>query len=180
MDAPHPVLRAWRDEDLERLVALHHHPDVYPWLGGRQSEAVITAIYERLRAQIEAQGWGAWVVRSEADELIGVAGLDPIGDGMPVSGIEALWRLHPDWWGRGLVTTAMRAVLADAFGKRGLEDVWTYTAESNRRSRAVMERLGFERSPGQDFDHPRLAADHPLSRHVVYRMEAVSVSGVVH
>jgi ribosomal-protein-alanine N-acetyltransferase len=34
-----------------------------------------------------------------------------------------------------------------------------------------MERLGFVRSPALDFDHPALAADHPLRAHVVYALE---------
>lgn len=177
MDSPHKNLRAWRDDDLETLVALHHHPDVYPWLGGLQSRAFVREIYERLRAHIEANGWGAWVVRNEEDELVGVAGLDRIRDGMPVSGVEALWRLHPDYWGKGLVSGAMRAVLADAFERRGIDGVWTYTAEPNIRSQAVMQRLGFERAADRDFDHPRLTTDHPLSRHVVYRMEALATRG---
>jgi hypothetical protein len=33
-----------------------------------------------------------------------------------------------------------------------------------------MERLGMSRDPGEDFDHPRLSADHPLHRHVLYRL----------
>jgi hypothetical protein len=41
-----------------------------------------------------------------------------------------------------------------------------------------MERLGMRRDPGEDFDHPALAAGHslrrpaghPLRRHVLYRL----------
>ena len=31
-----------------------------------------------------------------------------------------------------------------------------------------MRRIGMQADPARDFDHPRLAADHPLLRHVVY------------
>jgi len=65
----------------------------------------------------------------------------------------------------------MRAVLTDAFG-RGETEIVSFTAESNQRSRAVMERLGFRRDDRSDFNHPRLPADHSLSRHVVYRLRA--------
>jgi RimJ/RimL family protein N-acetyltransferase len=40
----------------------------------------------------------------------------------------------------------------------------------NRRSRAVMERLGMCRDAAGDFDHPRVPAGHPLRRHVLYRL----------
>jgi hypothetical protein len=38
----------------------------------------------------------------------------------------------------------------------------------------VIERIGMTRDPAEDFDHPRLAADHPLRPHVLYRLRAPS------
>jgi RimJ/RimL family protein N-acetyltransferase len=46
------------------------------------------------------------------------------------------------------------------------------TTVENRRSRAVMERLGFSRDPADDFPHPRLAKGDPLRPHVLYRCTA--------
>jgi RimJ/RimL family protein N-acetyltransferase len=48
--------------------------------------------------------------------------------------------------------------------------VVSFTVPLNRRSRAVMERLGMSRDEAGDFDHPRLPAGHPLRRHVLYRL----------
>lgn len=172
MEPPHPNLRAWRDEDIEPLVAIHQHPDVAPWLGGERPREGVVELMDKMRDRLERQGWGVWAVRDESDRLVGAAGIDPIGPEMPVQGVEALWRLHPDAWGGGLVTRTMRAVLGDAFASRGIAEVWTYTAQSNLRSQAVMERLGFQRAAGRDFDHPRLEVDHPLRRHVVFHMSA--------
>jgi hypothetical protein len=31
-----------------------------------------------------------------------------------------------------------------------------------------MRRIGMTPDPARDFDHPRLAEDHPLRRHVVF------------
>jgi hypothetical protein len=33
-----------------------------------------------------------------------------------------------------------------------------------------MEKLGMRHNPADDFDHPDLPADHPLCRHVLYRL----------
>mgnify|MGYP007028815498 FL=1 len=33
-----------------------------------------------------------------------------------------------------------------------------------------MRRLGMLHNPAEDFDHPALPPDHPLHRHVLYRM----------
>lgn len=42
----------------------------------------------------------------------------------------------------------------------------------NRSSWGLMERLGMRRDPAEDFDHPLLAADHPMRRHILYRVDA--------
>jgi ribosomal-protein-alanine N-acetyltransferase len=57
-----------------------------------------------------------------------------------------------------------------AFGPLGLDEVVSFTTVANTRSRAVMERLGMTRDAAEDFDHPRLDADSPVRRHVLYRL----------
>ena len=52
----------------------------------------------------------------------------------------------------------------------GLEEVVSMTATTNRRSQAVMRRLGMTRDPADDFDHPRVLETSPLRRHVLYRL----------
>lgn len=47
---------------------------------------------------------------------------------------------------------------------------WSFTTETNQRSRAVMQRLGMRRDPVDDFDHPALSPGHALRRHVLYRL----------
>jgi RimJ/RimL family protein N-acetyltransferase len=44
-------------------------------------------------------------------------------------------------------------------------------AVGNRRSRAVMERIGMVRDERGDFDHPNVPETSPLRRHVLYRAE---------
>ena len=80
------------------------------------------------------------------------------------------WRLAAAHWGRGYATEAARAVLAHAWDAVGLDEVVSFTAAGNARSRAVMSRLGMKHDPAADFDHPRLPLGHPLRRHVLYRV----------
>ncbi|MFY7838473.1 MAG: hypothetical protein ACOVQ0_19550 [Novosphingobium sp.] len=42
------------------------------------------------------------------------------------------------------------------------------------RSWGLMKKLGMERMPELDFDHPALAQDDPLRPHIVYRKLARS------
>jgi RimJ/RimL family protein N-acetyltransferase len=63
---------------------------------------------------------------------------------------------------------AARAVIADGFARTDAPEILAFTGTTNHRSKAVMQRLGMVRMPDRDFDHPLLAADHPLRRHIVY------------
>lgn len=85
---------------------------------------------------------------------------------MPFSGIEATWRLKQSAQGQGYAEEAMRAVLADARQRLGLNHVVTFTSRGNLRAQALMRRLGFVADPTRDFDHPKLPAEHPLRAHV--------------
>jgi RimJ/RimL family protein N-acetyltransferase len=78
--------------------------------------------------------------------------------------------------GCGYATEAARLALGHGFGTLGLSGIVSYTTVANRRSRAVMERLGMRRDPAEDFDHPELPEGHPLRRHVLYRLGADSFS----
>lgn len=56
----------------------------------------------------------------------------------------------------------------------GLAEIVSFTATVNVRSRAVMERLGMTCDPDEDFEHPRVAVDSPLRRHVLYRLASTA------
>ena len=51
-----------------------------------------------------------------------------------------------------------------------LDEIVSFTAVGNARSRRVMERLGMTRDPADDFDHPRIEPGRPTRRHVLYRL----------
>jgi RimJ/RimL family protein N-acetyltransferase len=84
--------------------------------------------------------------------------------------VEVGWRLAFDHWGHGYATEAGRLALGYGFETHALPEVVSYTAATNHRSRAVMERLGMRRNPADDFDYPTMPENHPLQRHVLYRL----------
>ncbi|MZG19733.1 GNAT family N-acetyltransferase, partial [Streptomyces sp. SID5914] len=137
------VLRDWRTSDLDPWVAMNADPVVREYfpevLTREQSEASVS----RFQADLDRRGWGWWAVEAVATgEFVGFAGLDPVEDGMPFTGVEAGWRLARPAWGHGYATEAGRAVVAHAFDCLALPEVLAVTAVGNLRSRAVMERLG--------------------------------------
>jgi RimJ/RimL family protein N-acetyltransferase len=166
------LLRPWRDEDIARFAEMSSDPEVMEYLlplssRGLSGEAWVAA----KRDHWEEHGFGQWVVElPDEASFIGVVGLETVSyQAHFTPAVEVAWRLARAYWGRGYATEAARAALDYGFGQLGLDEIVALTVPGNRRSRAVMERLGMTRSPQDDFDHPRLP-DGPLKRHVLYRL----------
>jgi RimJ/RimL family protein N-acetyltransferase len=164
------ILRRWRDEDRAPYAAMMTDRRVTDWLSGAQTRAESDATIDRLNAEIAEHGFGFYAAERKADgRLAGAIGLQLMGAGMPGEGeIELAWRLHPDAQGAGLATEGAAACRDWAFSVLDAPQVIAVTAQTNLRSQAVMRRIGMIHDPALDFDHPRLAEDHPLRRHVLF------------
>jgi RimJ/RimL family protein N-acetyltransferase len=88
--------------------------------------------------------------------------------------VEIGWRLARSCWNLGYATEGARAVVAFAFETLRLAELVSFTVPANAPPRRVMEKLGMTRDPAEDFDHPSLPPEHPLRRHVLYRLRAPS------
>jgi RimJ/RimL family protein N-acetyltransferase len=168
------ILRRWRPADREPFAALNADPEVmrhFPETLTREASDAFADRIERLLAQ---QGWGLWAVEvTETGTFIGFTGLNrPSFEAHFTPAVEIGWRLSRSAWGHGYATEAARAVTAFAFGTLELDELVSFTAAANDRSRRVMERLHMTRDPRDDFDHPALPPGHPLERHVLYRLRA--------
>jgi RimJ/RimL family protein N-acetyltransferase len=167
-------LRAWRDEDLPAFAALNADPRVVEFFPKALDRAESDALAGRIRDNFARRGFGLWAVEvPEVAEFIGCVGLSvPRFEAHFTPCVEIGWRLAHEHWGFGYATEAARAALAFGFAHLGLDEIVSFTVPANRRSRAVMERIGMTRTPADDFDHPNLPEGHPLRRHVLYRMES--------
>jgi RimJ/RimL family protein N-acetyltransferase len=164
------VLREWRESDLAPWAALNADPVVRAYFPGVLTREQSEASAAGFQADLQRRGWGWWALEVAATgEFIGFTGLDPVEDGVPFTGIEAGWRLARPAWGHGYATEAARAAVAFAFEELALPEVLAITAATNRRSRAVMGRLGMTRDPADDFDDPGVP-EGPLRRSVLYRL----------
>ena len=130
------------------------------------------AMVDRIEAHFREHGFGLWAVEVPgAAPFVGFTGLSMARFSAPFTPcIEVGWRLGAAHWGRGYATEAARLALDHGFGPASLAEIVSFTAATNLRSRAVMERLGMRRDPADDFDHPSLPAGHPLRPHVLYRI----------
>ncbi len=164
-------LRSWREGDLAPFAALNADPQVMRYLGAPLGRARSDELAAAWQARLASEGCGIFVLERAADgAFLGCCGLAVPGFTAHFTPCtEILWRLARAHWGFGYATEAARACLRLAFGELGLAEVVAFTVSHNTRSRAVMERLHMTHDPGENFAHPRLSADHPLSAHVLYR-----------
>lgn len=161
-------LRPWLVSDREPFARINADPRVMEFFPAPLSSAESDALAERIQAHIDRHGWGLWVVEIPAvTPFAGYIGLARPRLFTPC--VEIGWRLGAAYWGRGYATEGALAALAFGFEELRLDEIVSFTAEINWPSRRVMERIGMTRDPSDDFDHPALAAGHPLRRHVLYR-----------
>jgi RimJ/RimL family protein N-acetyltransferase len=167
------LLRRWRASDREPFARLNGDPVVMEFFTGPQSPEVSAQMIEAFEHEFDAEGYGLWAVEVPGElPLAGFVGLMRVGADLPFApAVEVGWRLTPQAWGRSIAFEAATAALRFGFERAGVEQVVSYTAAANVRSRRLMERLGMRRDPAEDFEHPRIARGHPLAVHVVYRLE---------
>jgi len=167
-------LRLWQPEDVAPFVQLNADPLVTQFLPGPITTDEARAMCARQNALYGEHGtcYFAATLRETA-ALIGFVGVKYLDIDRPFAPCyDVGWRLGSRWWGRGLATEGALAALRHGFDVVGLDEIVSFTVPANVRSRRVMERIGMVRDADGDFDHPALAAEHPLARHVLYRMNA--------
>jgi RimJ/RimL family protein N-acetyltransferase len=166
------VLRGWRDADRDAMAALNADPEVMRHFPSTLDRQQSDAFVDRHLALLEERGWGLWAVEVPGvAHCIGFVGLSEAtfaADFTPA--LEVGWRLAREHWGRGYAPEGAAAALDFAFDALHNDEIVSFTAVGNDKSRRVMEKLGFSRDPADDFDHPNVPEGDPLRRHVVYRL----------
>jgi RimJ/RimL family protein N-acetyltransferase len=167
------LLRRFRDGDLDAFSAMNADPRVMEhFFHGVRTREQTAEFMGRIDDEFERRGLGLWVV--EVPGVTAFAGFTGLHEALfeaPFTpAIEVGWRFAVDHWGHGYATEAARAALDFGFRQAGLDEIVSFTDATNRRSWRVMERLGMERDPAGDFDHPAVPPGHPVRPHLLYRM----------
>ncbi len=80
------------------------------------------------------------VILKENNRFIGTCGFARIDEANATA--EAGYVLNPDFWGRGLATEALSAIITFGFEKRGFNRIESRYIVDNHASRRVMEKSG--------------------------------------
>jgi RimJ/RimL family protein N-acetyltransferase len=168
------IIRNWEERDRDLFFRINSDDKVMEFFPFRRDRAQSDALFDRLRTGIAERGYGfAAAELATTGECIGFVGLadTSLEPFLPAGTVEIGWRLAPEFWGRGYVTEAASAWLDFGFEELGLDEIISFAVQDNRRSTAVMERLGMHADTSGDFDHPSVPDTHPeLKRHVLYRL----------
>ena len=143
-------VRLWTEADRAAFRRMNADPRVMKFFPSTLSEAESDALLARIQAHQAEHGFTLWAVEDKATgNLAGLTGLARVAFDAPFTPcVEIGWRFLPEYWGTGYALEAARSV----------------------PSQGLMRRLGMLHNPAEDFDHPALPPDHPLHRHVLYRM----------
>ena len=143
LETPRLILRHFVETDLDELAELTANSDFMRFSSGVYTrEQTASFLFERgiARAAAGLPCQFAVVLREE-ERLIGYCGffvqvVDEVDE------IEIGYRLHPDYWNRGLATEAAQAVRVYGFDVLKLERVISLIHPENHASRRVTEKNG--------------------------------------
>ena len=139
------ILRSFREDDVDSMAQLFANPDFMRFSLGvfterKQTLAFVEKVIGLDRAGIPSQF--AVVPRGE-DTIIGYCGFLYHPE-HAIEDIEIGYRLHPDYWNRGLITEAARAIRDYGFRDRKLSRVISLIHPENVPSRRVAEKNGMK------------------------------------
>jgi RimJ/RimL family protein N-acetyltransferase len=168
------VVRNWRDADRALFHEVNSDDAVMEYFAIRRDRAQSDEMLDVLAAGIERVGFGFSALERKSDgACLGFCGIAPLEmhPWFPAGTVEIGWRIARRYWGNGYVTEGARALLAAGFTDLDLHEVVAIAVPENRRSTAVMDRLGMVRDLRGDFDHPKVPDTHPaLKRHGTWRI----------
>lgn len=162
------TLRPFEERDAEDLYAYAKDPRVGP-VAGWPPHASLEESREIIRTVFSAPNVFA-VVEREHGAVIGSAGF--VGrhrKELPGPDEELGYALHPDFWGRGLMTEAAQELIRWGFEELGLSTIWCNHYDGNERSHRVIEKCGFQYQFSQEeqvelLNECRLTHFYALSR----------------
>ena len=166
------LMREWRDSDLEPFAEMNADPELMRYFPKLHTREESDEMVSRIRQHFNDHGYGLWAIELDGiAPFIGFVGLAiPTFEAHFTPCVEVGWRLARAHWGNGYATEAAKRAVAFGFSELGLREIVSLTVPANTPSRRVMERIGMQRDPNDDFDHPRLPEGHALQRHVLYRL----------
>src|SRR5690606_10431779 len=163
----------------DELHRLYQDPGIAQWAGPALSPAAARDLAAHIGERWRLDGVHKWIAHDRTTGgLVGRGGLSRTAlDGEPV--LEVGWAVRTPLWGRGYATEMGAEALRFAAQVLGATEVVAFTEVHNRRSRAVVERLGMRYD--RAIRRPGLVAGregvHPDAPFALYRIGLTPAAG---
>lgn len=164
------ILRTWREENLLPFSRLNADSRVMEYFPSTLTFDQTKSFLEMLKTRQEEDGFSFLAAELKSTgEFIGMIGLNRPRYQTPFTPcVEIGWRIAFEHWNNGYATEGATACLAYGFENLNLDEIVSFTASTNLKSQRIMEKIGMQRNPTGDFNHPNVPEGHPLSLHVLY------------
>ena len=158
---------------LPDLARMNADPEVMRYFPQKLNFEESAELLKRIMAHHQQNGYALFALHlTESDVFVGWCGLMVVPfEAHFTPAVEIGWRLNKIFWGKGLAPEAAKAVLRFGFLDLGLSEIVSFTSELNQPSLRVMQKIGMQCNPEDDFDHPKLPKNHPLRMHMLYRFK---------
>lgn len=136
------ILREWTLDDVDDLYDYAKNPNVGPH-GGWKPHADKKESLEILQT-LFIDKYDSWaIVDKEKDKVIGSIGFEVDIKRPNINCKELGYAMAEDYWGKGIMTEAARAVIKYAFEEMKVDMIAVYRNPYNKRSGRVIEKSGF-------------------------------------
>ena len=138
------ALRDWERQDAAALARYANKPHIAKWLRNRFPHPYTKGDAAAFLAAVGRQGIRTNFAVATKDEAIGGIGLE-IGHDVHRFTAELGYWLGEPYWGRGIVTGAVRHLTDWAFTNLDLHRIYATVFSGNVGSARVLEKAGYER-----------------------------------
>lgn len=168
--SPRLGFRNWKDSDYEAFANMNQDPEVMRFFPEPLKPEETKGLIDRIQQHFDEYGYTFYAVDHLVDdEFIGFIGMVRATFESHFTPCNEIgWRLRKEYWGTGLATEGAKACLEHGFSTLGFDEIYSFTATTNHPSENVMKKIGMTKV--DEFDHPKLPADSPLLRHVLYKI----------
>jgi len=136
------ILRDWNVDDVDDLYDYAKNPNVGPHGGWKPHESKTESL--EIMQTLFINKYDSWaIVYKENGRVIGSIGYE-LDTKRPDTNCKELgYAMGEDYWGKGIMTEAAKAVICYGFEELELDMVSIYRNPQNARSGRVIEKCGF-------------------------------------